>query len=225
MVNGSKLHKNLPFEITTSPVDLDIKEIKPGIKGFYEQANDHLWENNETINRAFTLKIGLGMFLLPALWCGWIFAENGSENTFFGIIISLILIIPGIFTIFYSKYAPAKKLVLNRLEGTIELPGFLFKKQVKIKFENLNPVVDWGVTSGVLGAKHPVSNWLDNFKTPTLLFIGGDPYQSWSRIVWYMDKNRPLPPGTAFDPYRKKDDERRKMEGNLPPLYPSNIQE
>ena len=38
-----------------------------------------------------------------------------------------------------------------------------------------------------------------------------------------MDKNRPLPPGTAFDPYREKDFERRKAEGFPKPLYPSNI--
>lgn len=223
MGNILKQYKILPFEILTTPVELDEKEIKPGIKGFYEQANDCLWENDETINRTFTLKFGLCMLVIPALWCGWIFAKNGSENTVFGIIISLILIFPGIFTIYYSKKVPSKKLVLNRLEGTIELPGFLFRKQVKIKFDNLKPVVGWGITSGVLGAKYPVSSWIDNFKTPTLLFIGGDPYQSWSRIVWYMDKNRPLPPGTAFDPYRKRDDERRKKEGNLPPLYPSKI--
>ena len=38
-----------------------------------------------------------------------------------------------------------------------------------------------------------------------------------------MDKNRPLPPGEAFDPYRKKDFQRRKAEGFPPPLYPSYI--
>lgn len=38
-------------------------------------------------------------------------------------------------------------------------------------------------------------------------------------MVWYMDKNRPLPPGTDFDAYREKDFERRKAEGFPPPLY------
>ena len=38
-----------------------------------------------------------------------------------------------------------------------------------------------------------------------------------------MDKNRPLPPGTAFDPYREKDFERRKKLGFPKPLYTSNI--
>ena len=39
--------------------------------------------------------------------------------------------------------------------------------------------------------------------------------------IWI--KNRPLPPGEAFDPYRKKDFQRRKAEGFPPPLYPSYI--
>jgi hypothetical protein len=38
-----------------------------------------------------------------------------------------------------------------------------------------------------------------------------------------MDKNRPLPPGTAFDPYRQQDYERRKKLGFPRPLYYSNI--
>ena len=49
------------------------------------------------------------------------------------------------------------------------------------------------------------------------------PIKSWSFIVWYMDKNRPLPPGKVFDPYRKRDYERRKAEGVLEPLYESWI--
>ena len=38
-----------------------------------------------------------------------------------------------------------------------------------------------------------------------------------------MDKNRPLPPGDAFDPYRERDFLRRKAEGFPPPLYKSYV--
>lgn len=50
-----------------------------------------------------------------------------------------------------------------------------------------------------------------------------DALQTHSILVWYMDKNRPLPPGELFDPYREKDYERRKAEGFQPPLYPASI--
>ncbi len=46
---------------------------------------------------------------------------------------------------------------------------------------------------------------------------------AWSFMVWYMDKNRPLPPGSAFDEYREIDFERRKAEGFPPPLFPSRF--
>ncbi|MEB3373287.1 hypothetical protein SFC43_07725 [Bacteroides sp. CR5/BHMF/2] len=36
-----------------------------------------------------------------------------------------------------------------------------------------------------------------------------------------MDKNRPLPQGDAFHPYREKDFLRRKAEGFPKPIYPS----
>ena len=44
-----------------------------------------------------------------------------------------------------------------------------------------------------------------------------------SIILWYMDKNRPLPPGKEFDPFRKSDFERRKAEGFPPPLFESSF--
>jgi len=53
------------------------------------------------------------------------------------------------------------------------------------------------------------------------LVLRGNCYtRDWSFYVWYMDKNRPLPPGTALDPYRERDEERRKREGCPLPLYP-----
>ncbi|MDH7446814.1 hypothetical protein [Aquimarina sp. 2201CG14-23] len=45
----------------------------------------------------------------------------------------------------------------------------------------------------------------------------------WNFIFSYMDKNRPLPSGDAFDEYRQQDYERRKAEGFPKPLYPSSI--
>ena len=44
-----------------------------------------------------------------------------------------------------------------------------------------------------------------------------------SFLLWYMDKNRPLPPGDAFDPYRERDYERRKAAGFPKPLFPSDF--
>ncbi|MDR2951142.1 MAG: hypothetical protein LBV71_18295 [Prevotella sp.] len=44
-----------------------------------------------------------------------------------------------------------------------------------------------------------------------------------SLFTHYMDRNRPLPEGTAFDQYRQEDYERRKSEGFPKPLFRSVI--
>jgi hypothetical protein len=51
----------------------------------------------------------------------------------------------------------------------------------------------------------------------------GEPKDVWSFYVWYMDKNRPLPPGDAFDAFRDADFERRKADGFPAPLFKSLI--
>jgi len=70
--------------------------------------------------------------------------------------------------------------------------------------------------SGLLTVSLPVRHFLAKS-------VGGVPERDISFLTWYMDKNRPLPLGRAFDPYRKRDYERRKAEGFPEPLYPSHI--
>ena len=42
--------------------------------------------------------------------------------------------------------------------------------------------------------------------TSSILQVPGyDPDDNLAFILWYMDKNRPLPPGTAFDKFRQVD--------------------
>ena len=53
--------------------------------------------------------------------------------------------------------------------------------------------------------------------------MGHNCYEDLSFILWYMDKNRPLPPGNSFDEYRERDFERRKAEGFPEPLFPSSF--
>lgn len=47
--------------------------------------------------------------------------------------------------------------------------------------------------------------------------------KKWSYVVWFMDKNRPLPLGHVYDSFRKQDFERRKKKGFPEPLYSSKI--
>ena len=107
--------------------------------------------------------------------------------------------------------------------GLFTFPNWFYGKSHTIPFSETKAV--WTSTGGVSGAigmdlmvKHP--------KGPKGAQIGmhakGFEEDS-SFMVWYMDKNRPLPPGDAFDPYRERDFQRRKAEGFPPPLYKSRV--
>ena len=134
-------------------------------------------------------------------------------------IFSIIFFIIGSFSfLHYYKYSK-KLLVLDRLNGMVTYPGFLFSKPCSVPFDELLASVASFANAGA-------SLVFYHYNGITGTSISAEDYKpsgNWSFIVWYMDKNRPLPPGEAFDPYRKKDFQRRKSEGFPPPLYPSYI--
>ena len=134
-------------------------------------------------------------------------------------IFSIIFFIIGSFSfLHYYKYSK-ELLVLDRLNGMVTYPGFLFSKPCSVPFDELLASVASFANAGA-------SLVFYHYNGITGTSISAEDYKpsgNWSFIVWYMDKNRPLPPGEAFDPYRKKDFQRRKAEGFPPPLYPIYI--
>ncbi|QWX82483.1 hypothetical protein H0I23_15165 [Cellulophaga sp. HaHaR_3_176] len=119
--------------------------------------------------------------------------------------------------------APVKEIVLDRLNGKITYPKtFIDKEHRTIDFDSLH-VYRTLTTSGdfaITGEKIYIKDRKYNY---TWTLETNECLEYWSLYVWYMEKNRPLPPDTAFDEYREKDFERRKTEGFPKPLYPSNI--
>lgn len=230
MNNKSPFYFTLPFEIMMQPKPIGIELINTKRK--YDDVIER-WDDICLIINVRQEKFGLlgyGLFLIGALFFYDIIILLGQginefiESLKVGIpIVSIVLIM-----IVCALTSPEKKLILNRLKGTAVLPGFLYQKSLKLSFNDIIPVVTKVTRIGTKGTelflKRPIGRWYDRFQLGTI-FRGNqsDPFESWSLLVWYMDKNRPLPPGTAFDPYRKRDEERRKKEGYPPPLYPSRI--
>ncbi len=130
------------------------------------------------------------------------------------------LIVSIIFLIIHYM-APVKEIVLDRLNGTITYPRLFGNSEHRtIKFDSLQ-VFATMTSSGdfsVTGEKIRIKDQKYGY---TWDLEDSKPDEYWSFMVWYMDKNRPLPPGTAFDPYRQRDFERRKAEGFPKPLYRS----
>lgn len=217
-----KLHKYLPFEITHPPEPFNIEEVNPGVKGYYDQADDKKIVLDCSLDKRFAFKVGLGLIGLSLF-----FAFIMGFQPLFLLIPILPLFLSGLLTILYTQFAPTKKLVLDRMNGTVEIPGALFDKSVIVPFTDLKVVEAWqgrvGPHAFFVGVIPPNKKWWQIFRGTQVLMGGTSMYGTWSFILWYMDRNRTLPPGTAFDDYRKKDDERLKQEGNPEPLFPSKI--
>jgi len=128
------------------------------------------------------------------------------------------------FGLFFWTYLVTKNcrdlLIFNRQDGTV-----LYRYDYGLR-TSLSKFDDTLFQSHLASLTDPNRTYLamrfPEVKGYATLSIGL-PYISMSLYVWYMDSNRPLPPGTAFDAYREDDYLRRREEGFAEPLYPSGI--
>ncbi len=118
---------------------------------------------------------------------------------------------------------PKKEIILDRLNGTITFPGWMWNKNITMPFNNIKFTHTTG-GSNMVGAYQLVILRPDKAGSPkSFPFPGINCYQDLAYLTWYMDKNRPLPPSKDLDPYRQKDFERRKKAKFEKPLYRSQI--
>ena len=157
----------------------------------------------------------IGLFFLIFAFFG-AFSRDAFEIP--GVFFLILYFLTGILLIVYQYTHPPKKIILDRLNGIITFPGVFYGKPITMPFDKVSAALKFnGIGAGVsLGFSH-------HKILATDIDLDYTPIKSWSFIVWYMDKNRPLPPGKVFDPYRKRDYERRKAEGFPEPLYESWI--
>ena len=200
----------LPHIIVERPLGIG-EECKEN--GFIRADDQFFIMNNSVALGNFHLYIGLVLFLVA------LFLFGEGTNTEITLSASSFLI--GSFYIIYNFTHPKKILILDRLNGIITFPGFLYGKPITMPFEEVLAAVKGGYGVGMATLAILRKNKL--MSTSYDFDLQFRPLQSWSFMVWYMDKNRPLPPGEIFDPYRQKDYERRKKEGFPKPLYQSWI--
>ncbi|MDC1162480.1 hypothetical protein OAT18_03480, partial [Tenacibaculum sp.] len=143
---------------------------------------------------------------------------NGADEFF--MILTLLLII---FFSIYGFTMPKKEHILNRQDGLITFTGFFWQKNITMVFNNVEFAYSTGGENGIGAFQLQIirPNKWQTFATAG--YVGSECYENMSFITWYMDKNRPLPPGEVFDAFRQVDYELRKAEGFPKPLYPSTI--
>ena len=157
----------------------------------------------------------IGLFFLIFAFFG-AFSRDAFEIP--GVFFLILYFLTGILLIVYQYTHPPQKIILDRLNGIITFPNVFYGKPITIPFDKVLAALKLNGKNG------PVSLGFYHHKIlATNIDLDYSPKSSWSFIVWYMDKNRSLPPGKLFDPYRKRDYERRKAEGFPEPLYESWI--
>lgn len=127
----------------------------------------------------------------------------------------LLFSVAGILTTFYNICMKKIHLSFNRTKGTFTYFGFLLPWHRNIKFDKVQ-----------INAYANTFKIIIPYRLIPLRMIGEykDAQAWWSYYMWYMDRNRPLPPGSLFsDEVREQDYLQRKAEGFPAPLYQSSI--
>ncbi|PHO00580.1 hypothetical protein CSC82_28055 [Rhodobacteraceae bacterium 4F10] len=190
----------------------------------YKKSQYRLVDDNFVASKSgsiATFQIGGGVSLLLLLGTLRYLIRDGLNNE-----ILFLMILSAFLTIFFVIYGftmPKKEHILNRKDGLITMTGFFWQKNITMLFKKAEFAYSTGGEDGVGGFMLQTIR-PNKWKTFDIYTIfGGECYEDMSFITWYMDKNRPLPPGEAFNPYRQQDFERRKAEGFPKPLYSSKI--
>ncbi|QXP59319.1 hypothetical protein [Olleya sp. HaHaR_3_96] len=184
---------------------------------YYIRVDDKYFIKNEAIASDSFKYAGFGAFgfLLLALIVATL--KNESINYFF---VSLFFLV-GCLSIIYYYTHQKKELILDRMSGNITFPNYFYGKAFTIPFKDC--LAAWSMKNVGSAPTPPSLSLLHPNGYTSTDVMGGDVLEDWTFMVWYMDKNRPLPPGTAFDEYRLQDFERRKAEGFPKPLYPGSF--
>jgi len=109
---------------------------------------------------------------------------------------------------------PIRKVVFDRMNGTVSMPGQwgIFPRH-SISFSDVHIGIYYGTMM------FPYSKYIP---IPIQVWHKHD-NEVWYVFLQYMDKNYPLPCGTAFDPYREQDFKRRQSEGFPKPTCKSLV--
>lgn len=165
---------------------------------------------------------GIGSFLFVAFF-QYVF------NYLFIWPVWLLIGLPSLWVFYLGIKLPKENTIaFHRDKGLLELPGALWDPPVIQKFDDA--YIRFSKDGGSYTNQFEWSIYMHRYHKAGFKNMGvalgrwsKGRWETWSFWVWYMDKNRPLPPGSAFDEFRKADFDRRKSEGFPPPLYKSRI--
>ncbi len=234
----SKYLRPLPFVIRTDSLQIDIKTKQN--KKLYPIFNNNCIKrfipSNKNISKMdIYMHIGICSFFWILIPIIELIDNGGIDMIVFAFIIPLGLPFPFMAYRSFKQYniAPEQTFVtFDRLNSLLTMPTSDEQSYFTIPFSHLI------AGEAVTGTKHTYGGKFLAFINDTkpvmfrpwrpddyisLNYAATTPKEIWSYYVWYMDKNRPLPECEAFDEFREKDFERRKLAGFPPPLFKSRV--
>lgn len=175
------------------------------------------------INDSLPFKTNLKFSLMPVAFSLFnfildIFQHDPNKGIFFLghlIFISICSLISGLLINYYRKIGNPV-IIFNREKGTVTFPEGFKKIPVTYNFNDTIMFISYGTPQ--LGGQYLGIKPKGKVKGYNIAGIVQDSHKSF--ILWYMDKNRPLPPGDLFSPYRNEDAKRLRDLGHPPPLHP-----
>lgn len=185
--------------------------------------------NKQTLNAVIYLNIGVFVFFtFLSFKDEYLFNEAPIEDVLKYIMMTIGCL--GLFAALYlfwkKKRSPNKKHILFDRENTIiTMPKRNEREYFSLPFTHLKATIrieiDGSYELDFFNDPRIPLSWRNEYLNMSLSNLFPNSSDYWYFYVWYMDKNRPLPPGSAFDEFREADFERRKTEGFPPPLFKS----
>ncbi|MBL3659078.1 hypothetical protein [Fulvivirga sediminis] len=127
------------------------------------------------------------------------------EDSSWGYIVAILLFFLGfLFFLIYYFTMPKKEVILNREDGLMTFPGLFWQQNITMQIEKVMFIMSAPSHTGG-GAYRLQIRRPDMTHTLFIFSSIGNCYEDLSFYLWYMDKNRPLPPGEALDAYRERD--------------------
>lgn len=201
-------------QITESPILVNLPHF-----------NEDINEKRYIIKDSLPFKTNIKFSLIPSgliVLCTIMIYINSVTNPYesFDPIVALIFnlfgfLISGLL-IYYCYKIGDTIIEFNREHGTVTVPVGFMKNPKTFMFDNAKMYIGYGTAQ--LGGRH-LGIKFRGIKRGYI--IGGYCQENQGAFyAWYMDRNRPLPPGDRFNDFRKSDAKRLRDLGYPQPLYP-----
>ena len=219
-----RLNIKIPREIIASPTPINEKYVKVYRNFFVHKVS----EEELVLSQKTDESMAVGTLILSMGISFYLIIGPGINWLFYSIVLPLIALFFN--NMIYLMIHPMEYITLNRITGIITSSHNAFWQRKTINFNNYIFKIASGSTRfgrniyELSLINENTNRFYTNLDDGSAMAGCVRMLRILSFITWFMDKNRPLPCGKIFDPYREKDYQRYIASGKPEPLYKYNIE-